>query len=60
MERLEAGADETFEALRAYCRSNRKKMDEVVNQIVANRMEIDLSSYLEAYITKERGKNRSC
>lgn len=60
MERLGVGADETFEALRAYCRSNRKKMDEVANQIIANRIDFDLSPYLEAYMGKEHGKNRSC
>lgn len=54
MERLGAGADETFEALRAYCRSNRKKMDEVADRIVANRMEIDLSSYLRDHIVRQR------
>ena len=48
MERLGAGADETFEALRAYCRSNRKTMLEVAGQVVENRQQIDLAPYFTA------------
>ena len=48
MERLGAGADETFDALRAYCRSNRKKMIEVAGQVVENRQQIDLAPYFTA------------
>lgn len=48
MERLGTGADETFEALRTYCRSNRRKMIEVAGQIVENRQQIDLTPYFPA------------
>lgn len=57
MERLGAGADEAFEVLRSYCRNNRKKMVEVAEQIVANKMEASLSSCLENYMARQRGKS---
>ena len=46
MERFEIGADESFEALRAYCRSNREKMVDVADKIIKDRQEIDLTPYL--------------
>jgi response regulator NasT len=46
MQSFETGADETFEALRAYCRSNRKKMIDVAELIVDKRQEIDLKPFL--------------
>ncbi|MBI4808087.1 MAG: response regulator [Nitrosomonadales bacterium] len=46
MQRFGTGADETFEALRAYCRGNRKRMVDVAEQIVKNREAVDLSSHL--------------
>lgn len=46
MERLGAGADEVFEALRTYCRSNRKKIIEVAGQIVENKQPVDLAPFL--------------
>ena len=55
MERLGAGADETFEALRAYCRSNRKKMIEVAGHIVESRQSIDLTPYLS--VTQQSGRD---
>lgn len=48
MERFGAGADETFDALRAYCRDNRCKMVDVVAQLVERHQEIDLTPYLHA------------
>lgn len=45
MQRFGTGADETFEALRAYCRSNRQRMVDVADQIVEHRLEVDLSPY---------------
>jgi response regulator NasT len=48
MQRFGAGADETFEALRAYCRSNRKKMIDVADLIVEHRQEIDLIPHFKA------------
>jgi len=48
MERFGTREDETFDAMRAYCRSNRKKMIEVAAKIIENRQQIDLSSYLPA------------
>jgi response regulator NasT len=50
MQRFGTGADETFEALRAYCRSNRKKMIEVADLIVEQRQEIDLTPYLSSHL----------
>ncbi len=46
MEKFGIGADESFEALRAYCRSNRKKMLDVADQIVKDRQGVDLTPYL--------------
>ena len=46
MQRFGTGSDETFEALRAYCRSNRKRMADLAEQIVEHRLEIDLTTYL--------------
>ncbi|MCX7194222.1 MAG: response regulator [Proteobacteria bacterium] len=42
MQRFGGSADETFEALRAYCRGNRKRMTDVADQIVDRKQEIDL------------------
>ena len=41
-------ADEIFDVLRAYCRSNRKKMIEVAELIVEQRQEIDLRLYINS------------
>lgn len=49
MQRFDTGADETFEALRAYCRSNRKRMVEVAEQIVERSQEVDLAPFLEKH-----------
>lgn len=57
MERLGTGADETFEALRAYCRSNRKKIVEVADQIVKNGLKIDLSHHLNDCTAQRRIKD---
>ena len=46
MEKFGIGADESFEALRAYCRSNREKMVDVADKIIKDRQEIDLTPYL--------------
>lgn len=46
MEKYGIGADESFEALRAYCRSNRKKMPDTADRIIRDSGEIDLSPYL--------------
>jgi len=43
------GADETFEALRAYCRSNRKSMSDMADQIVEQRQEIDLTPHFRGH-----------
>ncbi|TNC99783.1 MAG: response regulator NasT [Gallionellaceae bacterium] len=47
MQRFDSGADETFEALRAYCRSNRVRMVDLANQVVEHKQNVDLSSYLK-------------
>jgi response regulator NasT len=46
MQRFGTGADETFEALRAYCRSNRMRMVDVAEQVVEHRQEVDLAPHL--------------
>lgn len=46
MQRFDSGADETFEALRAYCRSNRIRMVDLANQVVEHKQDVDLSHYL--------------
>ena len=46
MEKFGIGADESFEALRAYCRSNREKMLDVADQIIKDRHGVDLTPYL--------------
>lgn len=46
MQRFEIGADASFEALRAYCRSNRMRMIDVAIQIVERNQMIDLVPYL--------------
>ena len=46
MEKFGIGADESFEALRAYCRSNRKKMLDVADQIIRDRQGVDLTPHL--------------
>lgn len=45
MQRFGTGADETFEALRTYCRSNRKRMIDVADLIVTQRQEVDLTPH---------------
>jgi AmiR/NasT family two-component response regulator len=47
MQRFDSGADETFEALRAYCRSNRIRMVDLANQVVEHKQDVDLSPYLK-------------
>lgn len=47
MQRFGAGTDETFEALRAYCRNNRMRMADVSDQIVDHRQVIDLTPYFK-------------
>lgn len=46
MEQYGIGADESFEALRAYCRSNRMKMPDAADRVIRNRGGIDLAPYL--------------
>lgn len=46
MQRFEIGADASFEALRAYCRSNRMRMIDVAVQIVERNQMVDLNPYL--------------
>ena len=46
MQRFEIGADASFEALRAYCRSNRMRMIDVAIQIVERNQMVDLVPYL--------------
>lgn len=48
MQRFETDADETFEALRAWCRSNRERMSDVAEQIVDHRLEIDLRPVIKS------------
>jgi len=45
--RYDGDAEETFEALRNYCRSNRKRMVDVAEQIVSQNLQIDLTPYFE-------------
>ncbi|MBI3903856.1 MAG: response regulator [Nitrosomonadales bacterium] len=45
MQRFGTGADETFEALRAYCRSHRKRMIDVADCVVEHQQEIDLAPH---------------
>ncbi|BBE51386.1 putative transcriptional regulatory protein pdtaR [Ferriphaselus amnicola] len=46
MQRFGSTSDETFDALRAYCRSNRKRMLDVAEQVVEQRQEVDLAPHL--------------
>ena len=46
MEIFDVGADESFNALRAYCRSKREKMADVADQIIKDRHGVDLTPYL--------------
>lgn len=46
MEKYGLGADESFDALRAYCRSKRMKMPDVADQFIRDRGEIDLAPFL--------------
>jgi response regulator NasT len=46
MERFSIGAEESFEALRAYSRSHREKMVDVADQIVEHKHEIDLLPFI--------------
>jgi response regulator NasT len=48
MERFGVGADESFDALRTYCRSNRKKLVDVADQIIKNKNGVDLTPYLSS------------
>lgn len=47
MQRTGSGSDQTFEALRLYCRSNRIRMIDVADRIVEHRQEIDLDPYFK-------------
>jgi response regulator NasT len=47
MQRFETDADETFQALRSYCRSNRQRMIDVAEQLVEHRVLVDLAPYLK-------------
>ena len=47
MPRFDGDADETFGALRTYCRSNRKRMVDVAEQIVSQNLQIDLAPYFD-------------
>ena len=49
MQHFDTSADETFEAFRAYCRSNRKRMVDVAEQIVELNQEVDLTHFLEKH-----------
>jgi hypothetical protein len=53
MQRFERSSDETFEALRAYCRSNSKRMNDVAEQIVDQRREVDLQSFFKKFKTEK-------
>lgn len=46
MQLYEISAEEAFEALRSYCRSNRKRMVDISTQLVELGQKIDLSPYL--------------
>ena len=46
MQRFDIGADASFEALRAYCRSNRRRMIDVATEIVEHGQAIDLAPHL--------------
>lgn len=46
MQRFGTDANETFGALRSYCRSNRKRMLDVADQILEQKLEIDLFPHL--------------
>lgn len=48
MQRFETDADETFEALRACCRSRQKRMSDVADRIIDQRLEIDLRPFLKS------------
>lgn len=47
MQRCGLGADQTFNALRAYSRSNRIRLVDLADQVVLQGLEIDLHSYLQ-------------
>jgi AmiR/NasT family two-component response regulator len=38
---------ETFNALRTYCRNNRKRVVDIAEQVVKHELEIDLTPYLK-------------
>lgn len=46
MQRFGSNSDETFEALRVYCRSQRKRMSDVAEQVVEHRHVVDLAPHL--------------
>lgn len=47
MQRYGCDADATFAALRAYCRTHRKRMSDVADQLIEHRSEVDLTQYLK-------------
>ncbi|MFA7398971.1 MAG: response regulator [Sideroxydans sp.] len=49
MQRFGTGADETFEALRAYCRSNRTRMIDVAVQVVERTQDVELTPFLKKH-----------
>lgn len=47
MSRFDLGADETFEALRAYCRANRVRMVDLADQIIERKQQVDLLPFVK-------------
>lgn len=45
MPQFNGDADETFDALRAYCRSNRQRMADVADQILSHKLDVDLAPH---------------
>ena len=58
MQQFGIGSDEAFDALRAYCRSNRKKVIDVAEQIVEKSLGIDLSPHLKNCAARQRLKEK--
>lgn len=46
MQRFEISADQTFAALRGYCRSHRMRMSDVADRLIDQRQDVDLLPYL--------------
>jgi len=46
MEKYAVGADDSFNALRSYCRSKREKIADVADQVIKDRHSIDLTAHL--------------